>query len=331
MIEFTQKVTLKDGEEVDFSILRAPDAEWAPVLMDLVAHKGPAWDWQIEQTLTRDLGIEVYFYFLHRGRKAFSSVTCAELNGIGVFGHVWTEPTERRRGACAVIMERQMGHFRKRGGRYLSLGTGFDTPPFHIYRNFGFEGVEANNGYMQYSTQPLAEFLEEYFAPGPSVIEPFGWKHYPTSATLFLTKVPGALRLAPLRMIGLASTESPTLPVIMELEREENPVCRASALVSEVNGACTGMAVWGYHQFWPGTVTLDVFCHPNFWDRGVDLLASLKPPEGERQVAYADPLCPQKAETLIASGFRQVAVLPNWIRVGWSDDRRTDVSVFARS
>ena len=50
MIEATSKATLKSGETVDFSIVKAPDPDWAPKLMRLLGHK-------MEAMITRLLGV----------------------------------------------------------------------------------------------------------------------------------------------------------------------------------------------------------------------------------------------------------------------------------
>ncbi|MDA0989579.1 MAG: hypothetical protein O3A51_02360 [Verrucomicrobia bacterium] len=330
MIAATEKVTLKDGETVDFSILRAPDAEWADALMGLIGHKGETWNWQNEQALRVPIGLEMNYYFLHRGRKGFSNVTTSENNGIGLFGHVWTEPDDRRKGACSLIMERQMADFDARGGRYLSLGTGYDTAPYHIYKKFGFEGVEANNGYMVYSKEPLAQFQEDYFAPCDAVIEPVDWKHWPTVGVLFISDLPGVIRSAPVRAFGLTSAESPMIPLLMDRYKNKPETIRGQVLVNPQTQAAVGIGTWGYAAQWPGTVVADVFCHPNFWHRAPELLQAMTLPDAEQVVGYVDDTCPGKRDAFESLGFREVGRLAQWVRVRYSGDARADVTVMAR-
>ena len=331
MIAATEKVTLKNGEEVDFSILRAPDEQWADALMGLIGHKGEIWNWQNKEALTKPLGLEISYYFLHRNGKGFSNVTSSELNGVGLFGHVWTDTEERRKGACAAIMERQMADFHDRGGRFLSLGTGYDTTPYRIYKKFGFQGLEANNGYMVYYRDTREAFEEEYFAACEAVIEPIDWKHWPGAGALFVTDVPGFIRGAPIGAYGLSSAESPLIPLLMDRYKAEPPVIRGQALVNPDTQAVVGVAEWGYDRTWRGTVVVDVFCHPNFWDRGADLLNALAlPGDADQYAAYVDAACPRKQEALEAAGFEVAGRLSNWVRRNYHEDARQDVTALVK-
>ncbi len=329
MMERTETATIKTGEAVDFSILRAPDAEWSPVVMDLVGHKGELWNWQNEMCLTQDLGIDVYYYFLHRQGRGFSNVMTAEYKGVGSFGHVYTVPEDRRKGACAAIMERQMAHFRERGGRLLTLATGFETPPYQIYKKFGFVGVEDQNGHMWYAREPLDAVLDAYFEPCDAVIEPVGWKHWPMAPVLFLSDVPGVVRMAPERVFGRVTTEGPLIHVIRDRFKPNGPI-RGQALVNPATGAVLGVAAWNWDKLWTGTLVLDVFCHPRFWHRAPDLLNALALAEDERHLAYVDAHCPAKREALEAVGFRAVTTLPDWQRINWGSAARVDVTLMQR-
>lgn len=330
MKESTTKATLKTGESVDLSIVKAPDAELAPVIMDLIGHKGEIWNWQNEQMLTQSVGIDFYYYFLHRNGKAFSNVATGEYRGVGSFGHVYTTPEDRRKGACAVIMEKQMAHFRDRGGRYLTLGTGFETTPYNIYKKFGFVGVEASNGHMTYCNGPVAAFMDEYFAPCKAVIEPVSWKHWPGATVLFLSDAPGVIRMAPERVFGRVSTEGPLLHVLRDRVGRENGITRGHALVNPDTGAVLGVAVWNWDKLWTGTLMLDVFCHPRFWSYAPAMLRALELASDERHLAYADAQCPQKREALEAVGFKAVTKLPNWQRINWAMPDRVDVTLLER-
>ena len=64
------------------------------------------------------------------------------------------------------LMACLMEHFRQRGGQALFLGTGYDTPPYHIYRVNGFAGVEPESGYMDYYSTSQDEFERGLFRAG---------------------------------------------------------------------------------------------------------------------------------------------------------------------
>ena len=133
MYESLDQVALKDGSQVVVARVKSPDSEWAPRLAPFLAHKGLPWTWQIDQTLGDSVGrLEAYYYFAHRDGEIVSTVCTYEHAGAGILGHVFTAPDQRRKGACKAIMNLQMDDFRRRGGRALFLGTGYDTVPWHI-------------------------------------------------------------------------------------------------------------------------------------------------------------------------------------------------------
>ena len=98
MIESLGPITLKNGEQVEASVVKGPDTAWAPHVGPLLLHKGEPWNWQVAQVLERHLDLEPYFYILQRGDVPFANIMTIESNGLGIFGHVWTEPDDRRKG-----------------------------------------------------------------------------------------------------------------------------------------------------------------------------------------------------------------------------------------
>jgi hypothetical protein len=118
-------------------------------------HKGPLRNWQNTAVLRRGLGMDVVFYVLHRDGIPLANMMTVEHRGVGHFGHVWTQPEDRRKGAASLIMDAQMADFKRRGGQALFLGTGYNSAPYHIYAARGFVGLEAESGYMA-STRAIA-------------------------------------------------------------------------------------------------------------------------------------------------------------------------------
>ncbi|HAA73566.1 TPA: hypothetical protein DCE37_00380 [Candidatus Latescibacteria bacterium] len=55
---------------------------------------------------------------------------------VGLFGHVFTKPEERRKGAANALME----DFRQRGGKALYLGTGYVRFPTISTRRTALSG-----------------------------------------------------------------------------------------------------------------------------------------------------------------------------------------------
>jgi hypothetical protein len=231
-----------------------------------------------------------------------------ECQGVGIRAHVWTPPKERGNGACSSLQTLQMEHFRSRGGRYLCLYTDYNSIPFHIYRRLGFHGVEPLGGHMQFLSLPKDQFTESYFAVGETEIEPLSWRHWPNAAPLFMGEFPGRVRCAPLGLVGQQSSEYPLLEVLREAEQDKSgQPPRVAVLRNRATEAIVGLAAWSWHPRDQDACLVDVYCNPHYWDQAGDLLASLQIPETARRFSYADSTCEQKAECLLAHGFRRTA------------------------
>jgi ribosomal protein S18 acetylase RimI-like enzyme len=326
-------VTLKTGEKVQAAVVIGPDLEWAERIEQLLGHKGDIWNWQNSQTLRYDLGIEARYYVLHREGTPFANISAFEHAGVGHFGHVWTKPEDRRKGASSSLMELQMTDFKSRQGKALFLGTGLDSVAYRIYEKFGFRGIERQSGYMAWYAVSEDAFEATYFARGEIEIEPLAWTHWPSSAALFLGDFPCVVRCAPLGLIGRESTEGTLLPLLRDESRRsacgEQP--RAMVLRNKPTSAVVGFTVWGWHPLWLDTYLFDVFCHPNYWDKARDLLGSLPLPQTHRQIAYCDANCEQKSRVLSAFGFQKTSTLEDWVPTTRAQTSFLDVAVFRRS
>ncbi|MBI5092206.1 MAG: GNAT family N-acetyltransferase [Candidatus Hydrogenedentes bacterium] len=329
MIHDFGSVTLKSGETVEVGCVQGPELAWAERIEKLLGHKGDVWRAQNSEILRNDVGIEAYFYILHRDGVPFSNIMTVEVNGVGILGHVWTDPEDRRKNATTLLMERQMAHFRERGGKALFLGTGFDSPPYHIYERFGFRGIEDHSGSMDYYASSKSIFEGWYFAPGPAELEPLSWKHWPASPALFLGAFPGVVRSAPMKLIGRRSTEGRLLPLLRELA--DGKPARAVALRSRETTAVLGMAVWDWDPLWRDACLVDVYCHPDHWSRADELLAALELPQAARYVAYTDPECAMKCELFRRAGFRSVVTLPQWTPGDSANTHRVDVTLLEKA
>jgi GNAT superfamily N-acetyltransferase len=327
MYQSLGNLTLKSGETVEAGVVVAPDADWSERLAKLLGHKQPIWRWQIETLLTHDLGVEVFFHVLHREGTPFAQIMTAESHGVGMLGHVWTEPQERGKAAAPLLLERLLEHFRARGGRALYLGTGFASAPYRIYEKCGFRGVEEGSGVMACFEEPQDEFERVYFAPGEAVIEPLNWMHWPASAALFASDLPGVVRNAHLGLLGRTLCEGPLLHALnIEHEREEEHP-RVWVTKKAENGAVVGMASREVHPLWPHTDIVDVYCHPAWWDRADELLKRL-PPSSGRSVAYCDAGVQAKREVLLAAGYQSLTTLPRWVAHNAMRTSWVDVEVF---
>ena len=327
------QVQLKSGELVERCVVTGPEPGWTSKLVHLLGHKGAPWMEQAEATLTTGLDIESHFYLLHRDGNPFANIMTTELDGVGILGHVYTVPGDRRQGAASLLFEALAADFRSRRGRALFLGTGFDTPPYHLYARFGFEAVEPGSGYMQFHAGSADAFNDVYFAPGTTVVEPLGWRHWPASTALFTGPWPGVIRCAVQGLFGRSSSENPLLQLVIDsLARQKagDPPC-GQALVRPETTAVVGFACCGAHPLWPATTLLDVYCHPEYWSRAAELLDALSPARGQRQLAYVDAACPAKAAALVAAGFQPTATLAERIDQDVARTARLDVTIYEKA
>ena len=325
-------VKLKTGEKVSAGVVLGPDLEWADRLEKLLHHKGDHWNWQNSRALRSNLGIEPRFYLLHRAGTPFANILTSELAGVGILGHVWTNPQDRQKGACSSLMGLQTEDFRSRNGSALFLGTGFDSPAYHIYRRFGFRAVEPKSGFMEWYATSKEEFESAYYAPGETEIQPIGWAHWPSSSALYVGNSPCVLRCAPLRLIGRCITEGPLLPLLREEEKRrsvrENP--RAVVLCNKPAAAVVGLTVWDWHPLWQDVCLVDIFCHPNYWDEAAALFRALELPQAERYVAYSDANCQHKSQLLSDEGFEQTVTLKRRVPSDRAKSSFLDVAVYER-
>lgn len=326
-------VTLKNGEPAELGLIQGPDTDWAEKIDgDLLAHKGPLWRWGNQIMLTQDHGVDALFYILHRQGKPFANVMTIEYKGIGILGHVFTKPEDRRKGAASVIFDHLMPHFQKRNGRALVLGTGYDSPAYHIYNSYGFESIEPNSGTMIYYPDSPQNLEDTFLAAGPTTLQRLNPKHYPVAPLLFLHTSPGLVRLVSSKIFGRASSESPFIPLLKdELERQaENQPTRTAILLQEETEAVVGCATTSRDQTWPNTCVVDLYCLPHFWNSANELLNFMHWPTADQYVAYCDAGFLQKEEALQTAGFTKCATLPNWLSQNRATNARVDIQMWIK-
>jgi len=327
MYEKLGEVRLKDGEVVEAGRVCGPDDEWAERVENLLGHKGSIWNWQNSACMRRALDAEVVFYLLHRDGAPLANMMTATYKGVGHFGHVWTVPEDRRKGAAAQLMGLLMADFRARGGQALFLGTGYDSAPYHIYASHGFAGTEAESGHMEYYAAGHTAFESVYFAAGDTSLHNAAWRHWGASAALFMREADEAVRCLPLRLMARCTTEGPWLDVMRGQEEDDKK--RVRVLEAEGSGAVVGVAAWGWDAHWPETCIVDVYCHPSFWGEAGALLDSLELPSAERYVAYGTGA--EKAAVLQEAGFGEITKLKERVALDHRRSRRADVSVWERA
>jgi GNAT superfamily N-acetyltransferase len=331
MVEDLGEVILKSGETVHACAIRGPDDAWRGRIARLLVHKGEPWIWQNTELLTRETGIDAWFYVLHRAGTPFAHIMTAEVSGVGIFGHAWTEPADRGQGAAGALMARQMAHFRARAGRALFLNTAPDSPAYHLYRRHGFEPAEPGSGAMQFFAAGHATFAPDWFAAGEVRIEPANWRHWPAAPALLMAAIPGIVRCAPLGLFGRKSPEAELLPFIQAGAPRPESAPPPVLIATTPAGTVVGLAAWQRDALSADVICADVFCHPRFWSHGDALLAALlAAAPAARLIAYADSACAEKSAVLMRAGFRLAATWPRRLAVDAAATGFADLLMFER-
>ncbi len=318
------ETVLKTNERMEVGVVTAPDEPHAEEVKQFLGHKGGNWEWHIERCVIESLdALETRFYVGKVDGSIITNIMTVEHQGIGILGHVFTMPDQRRKGACKGVMAYQMEDFRQRKGYALYLGTGYNSHPYYIYHSFGFESVFPESGFMKYYVD--TDFEERYFAPAPTQTKPVEWHDWPK-----VTALSGIVGGEPLRSLiwnvyGPTNMEGGFLNFKHDLETEN--LYEDAKLLITSDGAIVGWATVSRDTRWrPATAVLDLFFHPNFTDEVPTLLTSVASPDTKVQ-CYVDSSAEQKAAILETAGFTCEGQLKNQFTYS---GQAYDVLVFAR-
>jgi predicted N-acetyltransferase YhbS len=326
------EAVLKTGERMEIGVVECPDPAWAGQVAPLLGHKGPEWRHHIEAALREPLDeLQTLFYLgLVEGRAITNVMIAGARRGAsrcGILGHVYSRPEHRRKGAFAHLMAAQMEHSRHLGYRVLTLGTGFETPPYWIYHRFGFRSIDGASGRMTWLAAPEAE--GEWFRPGATSARPMRWDDWaPLNLLAYQPAAPDEElpRSMVFRLTGQGSLEGSFLRARLPLPARQSPRTAAelrqslaesqlAALTLESeHGAAVGWAVLRPDDLALGEGwLLDCYAHPAFRGATEQLLSAVPWPAGRRVAAYSSPPDGYRAAALRRAGFRPVAELPQWL------------------
>lgn len=311
MVRQLAEVTLKSGETLQCLLVEEPEARWAQDIRELLVHKSAHVHWHIDRCVAGPLDdLETRFYLGVLDGRAVGNIMTVEHGGIGILGHVFTQPEQRRKGIASHIMAGQMADFRARGGRALTLGTGFDSPPYWIYHSFGFRSNFPGSGAMVYWSQPDREADLWRAAPTGSVA--LRWDHWPLLNLLCHQPVGDVMRHAARRVWGQRNFEGDYVDYKRALDAADSGL--AARVLENEAGLVVGWASVEDDPIWrEQAALLDLFAHPAAWDAASDLLDALPLP-AKPIFAYADADSP-KNDLLRAHGFAQQAAWPDWLTV----------------
>lgn len=315
---------LKTGEPLEIGVVFAPDEAYAPLIKPLLGHKPGSFRWHIDASFEpgRIQGLETRYYVGCLDRRPICNIMTVEYGGMGILGHVFTVPEHRRKGACHLVMAEQMEDFRRRGGKLLTLGTGYDSAPYWIYHAFGFRSIIPGSGFMKCVTDE--NFESRLLASGGTTVRPPEWRDWPVVNVLCAQTDGAYVRSVGFGLYGPYNFEGGFLTLMQGME--EQPDWDGRLLISRT-GAVVGYATLQPDARWRGNVALlDLFVLPRFTTHTHVLLQALPLPAKKVQ-CYAEEDADWKVAALLEAGFAVEATLRAQMT---PDGRPLDVVVYAR-
>ncbi|MXY97969.1 MAG: GNAT family N-acetyltransferase [Gemmatimonadetes bacterium] len=316
--------TLRTGETLEIGAVLAPDDDHAPLVRPILAHKSHNEQWHLDEVFAGRVGpLETRFYLGRLNNRAICNIMVSEFGGIGIVSHVYTAPEYRRKGIARLVMAEQMADFNDRGGQYLTLSTGFDTHPYHLYHDFGFRSVVPESGHMKYMGNTA--FETEHFRVDAARVIPGDWKHWPSLNVLCAQAGPPYLRNVGLGHIGPRMFEGAYLRMMKQTREGDDVQVR---LVVTERGAVAGYATLVPDIRWRGeTLLLDLTVHSAFTEQLKPLVESFALPAGRKVLCHVEPGDGPKTAALQHAGFINEAMLRHQFR---SAGGTMDVEVHAR-
>ncbi len=326
MVDALGTVELKSGEQMEIVRVVAPEPEWADRILPFLAHKIEPWQWQMQVAFSEGLPGAVQYYYegVLDGTIVGNIMTVEAMDApIGILGHVFTPPEQRRKGIASRLMEALTADFRARNGRALFLHTGYDTPPYHIYEAWGFVGYR-DTGAMAWVLED--DFWAKQFAPRPVAPRETNWGDWAALEALGEVDTGWHIRSIFLNQHGFGGFEGPYLYVRRGLMEER---IRDFKVLAADDGAAMGFALLAPWKAFPGApLVLDTFVHPAFTDEAPALVQAVALPDDERVLAFSDLGSVGRAEALHSVGFAELATLPRAVTDGAGN--AIDLKIFSR-
>jgi len=317
------RATMRDGGPVAVWRIEAPDEKWAGRILPFLAHKGGIWQWQLEQLLHNKFdGLTFRCYLADTADPTaagqpniVANICTIESNDVGIFGHVYTQPAWRGQSIARILTRATMDDFASRGGQAMWLTTDYNTTPYRVYRQFGYESVTPEDGMMAwFGAGGQAELARRFASGQPVAVRPVQWPDYATLNALSCCPAGPPQRSRALRIVGQGIVEFSFLGLMKELGK--GGAVRAMVLATET-GWPVGWAIvqpdaWHEWSPWhvgsdrPGRPSklsfLDLYAHPNYASSYGLLLDGLGGIDG-KCIAIIDSVDSAREAALRSAGF----------------------------
>jgi len=316
---------LKSGDIMKVIVVQAPDAEFKEAVMHFLKHKSGIWQWHMISAFEGKTGsLDSRFYIGSLNKRIISNISIWKHKGAGIVSHVFTSEDHRRKGACKGIFKLLMDNFISQGGKFLTLGTGYDTPVYRIYSSFGFRMAKSSNRdgevVMQCNLDP--DFERDFFSNRPVRCRDLEWKDWPALNVLFAFEEGEYIRSIHHSAFGSANYE----PYFLHDLKARSEGHQAKVLESDEESV-VGYVTLKPDRRWAGNVwLLDFYVHPDFSSKARLLLESLEWPK-EKVSCYVEEAS-EKIDLLQSFGFSKEAVLTKQIRKGTKDMNVVLMSMF---
>ena len=287
----------------EIGIIRNPDNEMMPEVLELLAHKGEIWLWQMRKLFSEEAGaLQSRFFVARTGGRIVSTIILIEHSGIAILGHVYTLPEERRKGLSTILIDTLLDDFRKRKGLLITLFTEYGGVPYNLYAKYGFIPIQPASGIMYFPEQGWKK-LENMMSPENASVRPAQWKDYPVIAAAAFNVRDYPIKIFATDATGLAPFEVHF--VYLAHHRACDPVHnQINALAKKSNDLPVGLASIMPDKRRPGgACCLDAFVQPGYERCLPELMASLKIPPNT--VCYVEAQNAPKLKALENLGFKK--------------------------
>ena len=290
----SQSVELKSGETLECRTIDEPKDEDTAAVENLLGHKGTPWLYHIEQWAEgRIKRLETRFYVASINGINVGNIMTVEHKGIGLMGHVYTDPKHRRKGICNVLMDYHMNDFRKRDGVILCLNTGYRSPAYMIYERNGYRPIPGRPGSMWWSPQywdvesPFDEVGIYDDLSKADVTEP-QWHHWPSMNLFTHLSTEQIVRSVSYGIFDIHHSEAQFLQ--MMLDAHEGGDTQVNVLETS-EGHVAGLASLAPDHRWGKageSYVFDIFVHPGTYGYIPDMVKEFRWPEAHVLVYLAE-------------------------------------------
>jgi len=293
--------TDRTGCPVEIAVITSPDNVTLPEVLDLLAHKGEIWLWQMRRLFGQEAReVHSRFFVARIDARIVSTIMLTEYTGIAIFGHVYTLPSRRQRGLSTILVNALLEDFRKRTGLLIILFTEYPSVAYRLYAKYGFTPLEKESGIMYYPDSGL-RVLDDLASPETAGVRPAQWKDYPILAASALNARNYPIKVFATDAVGQAPFEVHF--ICLAHNRESHPSHnQINVLAKKSNDIPVGLAsIMPDKRRGKGTYCLDAFVCNGYENYLAELIESLNIPPAT--ACYVEAQNSPKIKALRNLGF----------------------------